>query len=164
MDLRERVSQAFHSRYGAAPPLIVRAPGRVNLIGEHTDYNDGFVLPMAIDRAVWIALRPRTDSYVIAYAAEYDEVAEFSLGEMVHRHGLWAEYIKGVAWALQEAGHALTGWRVWCWATCRLAQACRRRRRLNWLRRGRLPAPAGCPGTRRKWRRSPSAPKMSGWA
>jgi galactokinase len=110
MDLRERVSQAFHSRYGAAPPLIVRAPGRVNLIGEHTDYNDGFVLPMAIDRAVWIALRPRTDSYVIAYAAEYDEVAEFSLGEMVHRHGLWAEYIKGVAWALQEAGHALTGW------------------------------------------------------
>jgi galactokinase len=110
MDLRERVTQAFQSRYGAAPTLIVRAPGRVNLIGEHTDYNDGFVLPMAIDRAVWIALRPRNDNYVVAYAAEFDDLAEFSLGEMVHRHGLWAEYIKGVAWALQEAGHTLKGW------------------------------------------------------
>lgn len=110
MDLRERVTEAFQSRYGTAPPLIVRAPGRVNLIGEHTDYNDGFVLPMAIDRAVWIALRPRADGYVVVYAVEYNEVAEFSLAEMVNRHGLWAEYIKGVAWALQEAGHALTGW------------------------------------------------------
>lgn len=110
MDLRERVTQAFQSRYGAAPTLIVRAPGRVNLIGEHTDYNDGFVLPMAIDRAVWIALRPRTDNYVVAYAAEFDDVAEFSLSEMVHRHGLWAEYIKGVAWALQETGNTLKGW------------------------------------------------------
>ena len=50
---------AFQQRFAADPAFIVRAPGRVNLIGEHTDYNDGFVLPMAIDRAVWIALRPR---------------------------------------------------------------------------------------------------------
>ncbi|RYZ42815.1 MAG: galactokinase, partial [Myxococcaceae bacterium] len=52
MTLREQVEQDFHTRFGAAPTAVVRAPGRVNLIGEHTDYNDGFVLPIAIDREV----------------------------------------------------------------------------------------------------------------
>ena len=56
VDVRAAVTAAFEQRFGEAPPLIVRAPGRVNLIGEHTDYNDGFVLPIAIDREVWIAL------------------------------------------------------------------------------------------------------------
>ena len=55
---RARVMAAFVLRYGAPPAFVVRAPGRVNLIGEHTDYNDGFVMPLAIDRALWIALRP----------------------------------------------------------------------------------------------------------
>ena len=55
MSLESRVIEAFNQRYHQAPQWLVRAPGRVNLIGEHTDYNDGFVLPMAIDRAVWIA-------------------------------------------------------------------------------------------------------------
>lgn len=54
--------QSFSTYFNAKPESIVRAPGRVNLIGEHTDYNDGFVLPMAIDHAVWIALSPRADS------------------------------------------------------------------------------------------------------
>ncbi len=58
MSLRQRVTQEFTQKFGSPPSAIVRAPGRVNLIGEHTDYNDGFVLPMAIDRAIWIALRP----------------------------------------------------------------------------------------------------------
>ena len=60
MDPEQHVRTAFEQCTGQAPAFVVRAPGRVNLIGEHTDYNDGFVLPMAIDRAVWIALRPRT--------------------------------------------------------------------------------------------------------
>ena len=59
MSLQDRVTDEFQQRYGTPPTSIVRAPGRVNLIGEHTDYNAGFVLPMAIDRAMWIALRPR---------------------------------------------------------------------------------------------------------
>ncbi|MDQ3413770.1 MAG: galactokinase, partial [Verrucomicrobiota bacterium] len=54
----------FANLFGVAPPIVVRAPGRVNLIGEHTDYNEGFVLPMAIDRATWIALRRRDDDTV----------------------------------------------------------------------------------------------------
>ncbi|MBL8134307.1 MAG: galactokinase [Anaerolineae bacterium] len=110
MSLQQRVTDAFTAQFGEPPTLITRAPGRVNLIGEHTDYNDGFVLPMAIDRAVWIALRPRQDGYVFAHSLEFNESAEFLLAEMVHRHGEWAEYIKGVAWSLQENGYELIGW------------------------------------------------------
>jgi galactokinase len=88
----------------------VRAPGRVNLIGEHTDYNDGFVLPLAIDRAVWIALRPRDDRRVVVHSLEYGETAEFSLEALCREDGGWIEYLKGTAWSLQDAGHVLTGW------------------------------------------------------
>ena len=111
MSLRERVIEEFQRRFGEAPTTVARAPGRVNLIGEHTDYNDGFVMPMAINRAVWIALRPRLDPYVVVYSCDMDEVAEFSVLEMVKgRHSQWAEYIKGVAWSMQEAGLTLKGW------------------------------------------------------
>ncbi|MDZ4769364.1 MAG: galactokinase [Chloroflexota bacterium] len=110
MDLQTRVTEAFIAQYKEAPTLVVRAPGRVNLIGEYTDFNEGFVLPMAIDRAVWIALRPRRDGYVVAHSLEFEETAEFALIEMTRRHGEWAEYIKGVAWALQESGYELIGW------------------------------------------------------
>ncbi len=123
------ISAQFADRFGHLPNWIVRAPGRVNLIGEHTDYNDGFVLPMAIDRAVWIALRPRNDRIVSVYSIDYDEPGEFSLDELVtpaikprpsvappsatDGRGFmsgWIEYLKGTAWSLQEAGHRLTGW------------------------------------------------------
>jgi galactokinase len=62
--LEAQVASAFRDRFGSPPQALVRAPGRVNLIGEHTDYNDGFVLPMAIDRAICVALRPRSDGRV----------------------------------------------------------------------------------------------------
>ena len=55
LSLQDQATQAFTDAFGHPPDALVRAPGRVNLIGEHTDYNDGFVLPLAIDRAVWIA-------------------------------------------------------------------------------------------------------------
>ena len=79
MSLREHVIREFEKRHGAAPAFIVRAPGRVNLIGEHTDYNDGFVMPMAIDRAVWIALRPRTDRRVVGESLDLDQIVDFPL-------------------------------------------------------------------------------------
>lgn len=103
-------SEAFQQRFGAVSSLIVRAPGRVNLIGEHTDYNDGFVLPMAIDRAVWIALRPRDDDAIKVHSLDFDQSAAFSLGLLRHESAGWVEYLKGVAWALQEAGYVLKGW------------------------------------------------------
>ncbi|PJF25096.1 MAG: galactokinase, partial [Phototrophicales bacterium] len=110
MNLRQRLTQEFAARFGDAPALVVRAPGRVNLIGEHTDYNDGFVLPLAIQHAVWIALRPRSDDAVALVSIDFADSAEFSLSELVKRDSLWAEYVKGVAWAMREAGLTLRGW------------------------------------------------------
>lgn len=100
----------FTARFQEQPRWVVRAPGRVNLIGEHTDYNDGFVLPLAIDRAVWLALRPRTDARVAVYSVDYDQAVEFSLEGLRHEKAGWIEYLKGTAWSLQDAGYRLLGW------------------------------------------------------
>jgi len=108
MNLQSRITAEFTQRFGSPPSAIVRAPGRVNLIGEHTDYNDGFVLPMAIDRAIWIALRPRPDRLVAAHSLDFDETAEFDLDRLEKQSG-WVEYPKGVAWSLQYAGYTLHG-------------------------------------------------------
>jgi galactokinase len=110
MFLKNRVIEAFRERFGERPSLIVRSPGRVNLIGEHTDYNDGFVLPMAIDRAVWVALRPRHDDVVLVYSLERSEPAEFELSKLEYEGNGWAEYVKGMSKMLQDAAHDLTGW------------------------------------------------------
>jgi galactokinase len=109
VDVRRQVEQAYEARFGAPPAFLVRAPGRVNLIGEHTDYNDGFVLPAAIDREFWIALRPAPGDRVRAHSLEFGE-AEFSLDELTPGEEGWVEYIRGVAWVLISAGHHLKGW------------------------------------------------------
>lgn len=108
--LNKIIAQQFEKMFGGPATMLVRAPGRVNLIGEHTDYNDGFVLPMAIDRAVWIALRPRDDRRVRLYSADFDETAEFSLDELRNEGNSWVEYIKGVAFILQSEGYPVSGW------------------------------------------------------
>jgi len=110
MTIRQKVSQTFEAHFGQPPALVVRAPGRVNLIGEHTDYNDGFVLPMAIDRAVWIALRPRSDTLVRVYSLDYDSQRDFDLAGFIKADDDWLEYLKGTAWAMQQAGQTLCGW------------------------------------------------------
>lgn len=110
MNTREKTIQAFQDEYGGDPTWITRSPGRVNIIGEHTDYNDGFVLPMAIDYAVWVAVKPRTDRIVRVTALDKDQTLEFSLEDISQGKGGWGEYLTGVAWALQEEGHQLTGW------------------------------------------------------
>ncbi len=107
---KKQIARQFVDRFGQSPQWIIRAPGRVNLIGEHTDYNDGFVLPLAIDRAVWIAARPRADRSVVVRSIDYAEEASFSLDVPVKGGPGWIEYVKGVAWSLQEAGHELCGW------------------------------------------------------
>ncbi|HEX8903989.1 MAG TPA: galactokinase family protein, partial [Longimicrobiaceae bacterium] len=99
--LRGAVVRAFEERYGQPPAWVARAPGRVNLIGEHTDYSDGFVLPMAIDRAVWIALRPRADGYVEVHSLDFGETRGFDLPVEGMQEGGWIEYLRGMAWALQ---------------------------------------------------------------
>jgi len=107
---RDAVIRGFHERFGEAPAWVARAPGRVNLIGEHTDYNDGFVLPMAIDRAVWIALRARADRSVTVHSLDFDETRTFSLATLGATEGGWIEYVRGMAWALEKKDRNLAGW------------------------------------------------------
>jgi galactokinase len=107
---QQNVVQAFQERYGEAPAIIVRAPGRVNLIGEHTDYNDGFVLPMAIERAIYIALRPRQDNIVHIDSLDFDEPIHFDLAAFEKSPSSPKEYVKGMTWALQGQGYVLQGW------------------------------------------------------
>jgi galactokinase len=108
--VKRKILEAFFANFGTPPSILARSPGRVNLIGEHTDYNDGFVLPMAIDREVWIALRPRDDSQVHVRALDFDQSGQFDLESFQHAGEGWLEYIKGTAWALQSAGYSLDGW------------------------------------------------------
>ncbi|RLC99583.1 MAG: galactokinase [Chloroflexota bacterium] len=110
MILKDKVIQAFREKYGADPVYLTRSPGRVNIIGEHTDYNDGFVLPMAINFATWIALRPRQDDRMILTALDKNEKLDFGLTGFSKGKGSWREYVKGVAWSLQEEGFELKGW------------------------------------------------------
>src|SRR5512143_3429415 len=103
------IERKYADWFGGPPEFVVRAPGRVNLIGEHTDYNDGFVLPIAIDRDVWIALRARADQRVVVYSLDYAAGTDFDLAELARGDG-WSAYLKGVAWAMQEQTESLRGW------------------------------------------------------
>ena len=106
--LQNRVIEKFQELFNKTP-ILVKAPGRINLIGEHTDYNEGFVLPMAIDRAMWIAFRPRDDDRVKFYSMDFQDAADFSLKQITHGTG-WEEYVYGMAWYLQQDGYELKGW------------------------------------------------------
>ena len=107
--IEQTLRESFKTQFKEAPRIIVRAPGRVNLIGEHTDYNNGFVMPMAIDRFIYIALRPRPDKKVRLYSLDFKTWGEFELDKLKKEKG-WLEYPKGVAWALQEEGYLVSGW------------------------------------------------------
>ena len=107
---KDQIIAAFEARFGSRPDYVVRAPGRVNLIGEHTDYNDGFVLPMAIDRAVWIALRTHAGTNVRLHSLDFEADGTFDLSDIVHRDAGWLEYIKGMASVLLSGGYRLSGW------------------------------------------------------
>lgn len=107
---------AFYHHFNDSPTLLARAPGRVNLLGEHVDYNDGPVLPVAIDRDVRLVLAPTNDNLVTLHALDLGRSTTFSLGEVEAKtdtrgHPLpgWAKYPAGVAWALRQAGLDVKG-------------------------------------------------------
>lgn len=110
MNPRNLAIQAFQKRFSKAPRSVVRAPGRVNLLGEHVDYNDGFVLPAAIDRETYLAFSPSTDERTTLVAADFGESAQFTAqsvpGKTQPDGSLlpeWALYPAGMVWSLDQA-------------------------------------------------------------
>lgn len=104
-ELAERFRKTFR-----AWPEICRAPGRVNLIGEHTDYNDGFVLPCAIGFSTQAAIAARSDQKLVLQSTEFDEPYEFDLSNLPRKPlGMWCDYVLGVAVVLQKAGNRVAG-------------------------------------------------------
>ncbi len=113
-DLENRIAELvdkFGEVHGAPPQIIVRAPGRVNLIGEHTDYNDGYVLPIAIDRDVLIAASATTDLNVSLYSVNFDRVSSFHLDRPIRKdpQNEWSNYLRGVAVMLHKRRTRLLG-------------------------------------------------------
>lgn len=101
--------QRFEQLFGVRPQLF-RAPGRVNLIGEHTDYNDGFVMPAAIGFYTWVAAAPRNDRKLKVHSEQFSATVEMDLGALAgppRKH--WTDYVRGVAAVLQSAGYDLQG-------------------------------------------------------
>jgi galactokinase len=102
------LKEQFRSLYGTQA-RVFRAPGRVNLIGEHTDYNEGFVMPAAIDFAVWIAIAPRQDRKLVVHSINFSQSTEIDMGQDGTAQKHWSDYIHGVAVMLAKAGRTLRG-------------------------------------------------------
>ncbi|MGW0947163.1 galactokinase [Streptomyces sp. NPDC002623] len=107
----QEVRDGFAALYGTQPEGVWAAPGRVNLIGEHTDYNDGFVMPFALPHTAVAAVSRRTDGVLRLHSADLDAgVAELRLDDLAPESDKsWTAYPAGVVWALREAGHQVTG-------------------------------------------------------
>jgi galactokinase len=104
-EIEEKAAQAYGTRFGEAPELVASAPGRINLIGEHTDYNGGFVLPCAVGRRVAVAVDRGGDEL---YSTNFDETRRMGR----EKDSSWADYPRGVAWAFGEAGHEVGDFRA----------------------------------------------------
>ena len=105
MDSIEKLTTRYRKLVGSVPEGIWFAPGRVNLIGEHTDYNDGFVLPFALEQRALVAAGHRDDDLIVVHAMDLPETVELPLSGLNPGGGGWAAYPAGVLWALREAGH-----------------------------------------------------------
>jgi galactokinase len=112
----EHLLHTFQKIYTETPSIIVRAPGRINLIGEHVDYNEGWVLPVALDRSAWIAASPNISNLLSVSALDLNERVNLRVDRLKNKRDAdgealpsWAHYPAGVAWALQEAGLPVGG-------------------------------------------------------
>ena len=108
-DDADALVEAFRDRTGRQPAGVWAAPGRVNLIGEHTDYNDGYVMPFALAQRVLIAAAPRDDGTWSVTSLNNDSTKIFFAAELEPGMAGWQAYVAGVVWAVQEAGHRVSG-------------------------------------------------------
>src|SRR3954467_2962811 len=104
----EKVRSVFIEKF-AEQPAVFRSPGRINVIGEHTDYNEGFVLPAAIDRYAIVAAGRRTDNKIFLYAKEFDEHFDVELSQIKPIDHNWTNYILGVVDQLVKRGDKIGG-------------------------------------------------------
>ena len=110
-ELSNRLKDRFLERFGTAP-LLVRSPGRVNVIGEHTDYNNGFVLPAAIDKAIYIGLARRDDDEIVLYSEEFKEEHRSTVAGVTPTDKQWPNYILGVVDQLNKRGYKISGFNL----------------------------------------------------
>lgn len=112
MNILNRIAEVFRNKYGA-DPLVFRSPGRVNIIGEHTDYNEGYVLPAAIDKYIYIAIAPRTDKELHLFSQDFQESLELNLEQELRPvPSGWPNYILGVVDQLKQINCPLSGFNL----------------------------------------------------
>lgn len=108
MNIVQKVETEFQKLFNESP-LLFRSPGRVNLIGEHTDYNMGFVLPAAIDKAIYFAITPRYDDICNLYSLDFNESIQYPVSSIQHQEKYWANYLLGVVDQIQKLGYNIKG-------------------------------------------------------
>src|SRR5690606_11666560 len=109
MIFKEQIAERYSSGFGDAPTHTVRSPGRINIIGEHTDYNEGFVLPTAIDKAIYVGVGKRNDAVIRLYAEDFEEYFEVALADIRPVDKGWPNYVLGVVNQLVLRGEAVGG-------------------------------------------------------
>ena len=109
---RESVLNLFKKKYGNTPEYLVRAPGRVNLIGEHTDYNEGYVMPLAINYAVWIAFSQIPKPGAHLHSINFDQNVIISINKELTKGEGWSEYLKGLINIYKNSKFKIFGWKV----------------------------------------------------
>ncbi len=107
--MKELVASVFTQRFGQEPQLVVFSPGRINLIGEHVDYNDGSVMPAAIDKGICLAISKRDDDLLYFYSVDFSDSYEGSLNNIVHQNKQWANYLLGVFQQCLNINQTLSG-------------------------------------------------------
>jgi galactokinase len=113
MDMQKILEGLFYEKFESAPDCVAKAPGRINIIGEHTDYNQGWVLPSAIDKSAWLAVSITDDEMVELYAADLDENVSIAVAD-IHPFaaGSWPNYLLGVLAQFKKRGIRLPGFRA----------------------------------------------------
>src|SRR5215218_6652723 len=110
-EILKKVKTSFETRFSGQPSLF-RSPGRVNIIGEHTDYNNGFVLPAAIDKAIYLGISKRDDDIISLYSEEFHEAFETKLGDIKPTDKAWPNYILGIVDQFNKKGYRISGFNL----------------------------------------------------